>query len=308
MFKKDKQKIVAAYKGFDKDLKCREFEYKVGESYIHNRDIEICSSGFHACENPIDVFNYYPPTSRFCEVILSGKTRRKEDSDSKVVSSEIKIVTEINITEIIKRAVSFIFKFAKSNFAAGDFGSAAVAGDYGHAAASGNCSHAAASGDFGSAAASGNYGNAAASGDYGNAAASGDYGNAAAAGYCGHAAAAGNCGHAAASGNYGNAVAAGDYGNAAAAGDCGHAAASGNYGNAAATGNYGNAAATGNYGCSFAGFNGKAKSMGKGAIAICWYDAKEKRAKIVSGNVGENGIKPDTWYEVIDGKLTEVKE
>ncbi len=76
---------------------------------------------------------------------------------------------------------------------------------------------------------------------------------------------------------------------------------------AAATGDYGHAAATGDYGCSFAGFDGKAKASANGAFAICWYDRNAKRARIVSANVGENGIEADTWYGANErGELAKV--
>lgn len=59
---------MKAYKGFDKELKCRDFQYEVGKEY-EETIAELCSCGFHACENPLDVFNYYEPaSSRYCEV------------------------------------------------------------------------------------------------------------------------------------------------------------------------------------------------------------------------------------------------
>ena len=98
------------YKGFNKNLQCRDFQYEIGKEYNMDGDIKCCENGFHACENPFDTFSYYEPNgnSRFCEVECSGKESHEEDSDSKAAFSHIKIVAEIGIAGIIKAGVKFI--------------------------------------------------------------------------------------------------------------------------------------------------------------------------------------------------------
>ena len=105
----DNENIIYAYKGFDKDLKCRGFQYEVGKDYEQEGEIKCCNNGFHACEFPLDVFSYYAPggNNRYCTVTQSGVTD-KEEGDSKVASSKIHIETEIGLDGIIKAGVKFI--------------------------------------------------------------------------------------------------------------------------------------------------------------------------------------------------------
>ena len=97
---------MKAHKGFDKDLKCRGFQYEVGGEY-HEDNAELCSKGFHACEYPLDCFSYYPPAeSRYCEVEIDDNGQRNGD-DTKVCGANIKIGAEIGIKELVKAAVEY---------------------------------------------------------------------------------------------------------------------------------------------------------------------------------------------------------
>ena len=97
---------MKCYKGFDKDLKCRDFQYEIGKEYEEER-AEICDTGFHACENPLDVFGYYAPSnSRYCEVDLDANDQKSDDS--KRVGKKISIKAEIGIAGIIKAGVEYI--------------------------------------------------------------------------------------------------------------------------------------------------------------------------------------------------------
>ena len=89
------EKTIFGFKGFDKNLKCRDFQYEVGKTYEHEGKVECCEQGFHFCENPFDVFGYYSPSdSRYCAVEGSGKVDQDED-DSKVAVSKLHISAEI---------------------------------------------------------------------------------------------------------------------------------------------------------------------------------------------------------------------
>ena len=98
---------IKTYKGFDTDLKCRGFQFEVGKEY-EEPSAKACDRGYHACEQPIEVFGYYAPgQSRYCEVEQSGELDRKGD-DSKVASSRIKIGAEIGVPGIIKAQIEYV--------------------------------------------------------------------------------------------------------------------------------------------------------------------------------------------------------
>ena len=96
---------MKAYKGFDKDLKCRDFQYEIGKEY-EEKEAKVCEKGFHACTSPLNVLQYYPPCyeNRYCEVEQDGKFS-KNDDDSKVASTKIKIGNEISLEELIQAAM-----------------------------------------------------------------------------------------------------------------------------------------------------------------------------------------------------------
>ena len=100
-------KTIKGYKGFDKDFKCRGFQFEEGKEYETDK-AKACEAGFHACEYPLDVFNYYDPAnSIFREVEQSGKLD-KNDSDSKVASTKIKIGVKIDFKAIIQASFEYV--------------------------------------------------------------------------------------------------------------------------------------------------------------------------------------------------------
>ena len=268
-----RRSLLKAFKGFDKRLRCRGFQYEVGKEY-REPGASLCCKGFHACENPLDTFRYYPPTdSRYCEVEIDDNGQRNSD-DSKVCGEKIKIGAEIGLDGVIKAGAQFIFEMCKGS-----------AEDH----------------------ASGMSGDAAASGMSGNAAASGWRGNAAASGVSGNAAASGVSGNAAASGMSGNAAASGESGNAAASGESGNAAASGAWGTATVTGQYGGAKALGND-CLATAWGPESKAMGKAGNWLVLSEHKcgaivDARLVRVDGEI----IKSDTWYVLRNGKIVEAE-
>ena len=102
------KKVIKSYKAFDKDMKCRDFQYEVGKEYEMDGHIECCTRGFHACESPLEVFDHYDMlNSRFAEVEQSGTIDREEGS-TKVCSSRIKIKEELKLADIINIGVEWL--------------------------------------------------------------------------------------------------------------------------------------------------------------------------------------------------------
>lgn len=99
---------VIAYKGFNKDLTCRDFQYEIGKEY-EEKEVSLCESGFHACENPFDVLDYYEDilNHRFCEVEQYGTIKK---DNKKQASSKIKIVKEIGFSGLCKTGIEWLKK------------------------------------------------------------------------------------------------------------------------------------------------------------------------------------------------------
>ena len=158
---------MKAYKGFNKDMTCRGFQYEVGKTY-ETDEAKMCSSGFHACENPLECFGYYSPsTSKYCEVELEDNGER-HDNDTKVVGKKITIGKELSVPMLCKLHFEYVTSRCKpaNSRVAGDnesasagYSGSASAAKYGSASV--GCRGSASVGDYGSASA-GKYGSASA--------------------------------------------------------------------------------------------------------------------------------------------------
>ena len=106
-------KTITTIKGFNHELKCRDFQYEVGKTYTAEGKIKLCGNGFHAIRddvNPLTVFQFYKPSivgkpSRYCVVECGGEIERDE---VKICCSQIKIIKEISIDEIHKKAQEWV--------------------------------------------------------------------------------------------------------------------------------------------------------------------------------------------------------
>ena len=150
--------IIKSYKGFNKDMTCRGFQYEEGKEY-EEETADACHSGFHACEHPLDCLNYYSPNeSVYHEVEQSGEFDRGED-DSKVASTKIKIGARLDISGLVKAAIDFTMSRVKKEVGSDeDCGASSATGYKGASSATGYKGASSATGDYGASSATGNCG------------------------------------------------------------------------------------------------------------------------------------------------------
>ena len=128
---------MKAYKGFNRDMTCRGFQYKEGATYTTDR-LKVCDSGFHACENPIDCLQYYEPhKSVYHEVEIDGDIDRQIGGDTKVAATKIKIGAELSIPALCKATFEYVRSKCTNEHNA-EAGKAATAGDRGAATSKGS--------------------------------------------------------------------------------------------------------------------------------------------------------------------------
>ncbi|PUO10559.1 hypothetical protein DAX86_25140 [Salmonella enterica subsp. enterica] len=332
-------KEIVTFKGFNKDLKCRGFQFAIGETFHHDGKVEACGSGFHACECPFDVFSYYPPAeSRYAETISFGITDSEEGGDTKIASSSITIKDELTLPQFIQRGIEWIWskidKSLEQQIMCGNRSAATNTGDQSAATNTGNRSAATNTGDWSAATNTGGRSAATNTGDrsaatntgYQSAATNTGYRSAAtntgyqsAATNTGDWSAATNTGYQSAATNTGYRSAATNTGYQSAATNTGDWSAATNTGGRSAATNTGDRSAATNTGYQSAaevsgsqsvaaslGIEGKARASEGGAIVLCYRDEDGELIHIRASKVGENGIMPNTWYQLDkDGEFVE---
>jgi len=194
---------IIAFKGFDKNMQCRGLQYEVGKTYEHKGEVKACNQGFHVCENPFDVWTYYPPTdgNKFAEVAIAGAVDRHGE-DSKIAAASLTVSAALTFPQFVGKAISWLIGHCGKDTES----KAAQSGSYSKAAQSGASSKAAQSGASSKAAQSGYKSTAAQSGDSSTAAQSGASSTAAQSGASSTAAQSGSYSTAAQSGSYSKAA------------------------------------------------------------------------------------------------------
>ncbi|EBK2438054.1 hypothetical protein ACK70_13275 [Salmonella enterica subsp. enterica serovar Kentucky] len=305
-------KEIVTFKGFNKDLTCRDFQFAIGETFHHDGKVEACGSGFHACECPFDVFSYYPPAeSRYAETISFGVIDREEEGDTKIASASITIKSELTLPQFIQRGIEWIWskidKSLEQQIMTGNRSAATNTGNRSAATNTGYRSAATNTGDWSAATNTGNrsaatntgYRSAATNtGDWSAATNTGDW---SAATNTGYQSAATNTGYQSAATNTGYQSAATNTGNRSAATNTGYQSAATNTGDLSAAEVSGSQSVAASL-----GIEGKARASEGGAIVLCYRDEDGELIHIRASKVGENGIMPDIWYQLNeDGEFVE---
>ena len=282
---------IIAYKGFDKDFKCRGFQYEVGNTYETDDDIACCNRGFHACESPMEVFDYYDMlTSRFAEVEQSGKID-KEAASTKTCSSRIKIKAELKLADIINLGVEWLKEITSPSKIEAN--------------------------------------NTSNDGYYAKIGSSGYYAKIGSSGYCAQIGSSGYCAKIGSSGDYAKIGSSGDSAKIGSSGDSAKIGSSGDYAKIGSSGDYAKIGSSGDYAqIGSSGDSAKIGSSGQDSVIMCaGHDSKAKAAIgswitlaewkriedvwkpicVKTEQVDGKRIKADAYYRLIDGKFEEVK-
>ena len=306
------EKKIIAYKGFDKSLKCRRFQYEVGKEYEMDGDIKCCERGFHACESPLEVFDHYDMLdSRFAKVEQSGEIDKGENS-TKVCSSKIKVKAELKLADIINLGVEWIkdvtspAKLKKETDLNDNGNNSAKIGSSGYSAQIGSSGYSAKIGS------TGDYAQIGSTGDY---AQIGSSGYSAQIGSSGYYAKIGSSGYSAKIGSTGDYAQIGSTGDYAQIGSSGYSAQIGSSGYSAQIGSSGDYAQIGSTGkhsiVMVAGNNSVAKAKTGSWITLAEWDCIDGDwipICVKTEQVDGERIKADTFYKLVNGEFKEVEE
>ena len=288
------EKKIIAYKGFDKDLKCRDFQYEVGKEYEMNGDVKCCERGFHACESPLEVFDHYDMlTSRFAKVEQSGEID-KEENTTKVCSSKIKVKAELKLADMINLGVEWIKEVTSPIKVKKDDKLNDNGGYYAQIGSSGDSAKIGSSGDFAKIGSSGDSAKIGSSGYYAQIGSSGYYAKIGS------------------SGDYAKIGSSGDYAQIGSSGYYAQIGSSGDYAQIGSSGDYAKIESTGNHSVVMAaGRDSIAKAKIGSWITLAEWDCIDgvwTPICVKTEQVDGERIKADTFYKLIDGEFKEVEE
>ena len=259
---------MKAYKGFNKDMTCRGFQFEEGKTY-EEKSAKLCENGFHACLNPLDCMGYYfLNDSVYHEVDLDGVSDERHAEDTKVAAKKITIGARLDIAGMVKGAIDFVFASVKE------------------------CTGTKCNGE--------DYAQMASSGDYAKMASSGDSAKMASSGYSAQMASSGDTAKMASSGYSAKMASSGYSAQMASSGDSAQMASSGDYAQMELNGQHSVGAAIGPRSV----IRGKIGNW----ITLAEYDNDGKVVCVMSAKIDGMKLKADTWYQLKNKKFVKVKE
>ena len=324
--------VITSYKGFDKNMQCRGFQYEVGKEYEMDGEIKCCNRGFHACKSPLEVWDYYDIlNSRYAEVEQSGKIEEEENT-TKVCSSRIKIKAELKLAEIINIGVEWLKDITspskvkadcalnddgdrkKQIGSSGDYAQIGSSGDSAKIGSSGYSAKIGSSGDYAQIGSSGYSAQIGSSGYSAKIGSSGDYAQIGSSGDSAKIGSSGDSAKIGSSGDYAQIGSSGDYAQIGSSGDYAQIGSSGYSAQIGSSGDYAKIDSTGEDSVVMcAGNKSRAKAKVGSWITLAeleWNDEKNRDVPVCVKTEyvdGEN-VKADTWYQLKNGKFVEVEE
>ena len=316
--------VITSYKGFDKNMQCRGFQYEVGKEYEMYGEIKCCNRGFHACKSPIEVWDYYDMlNSRFAEVEQSGKIDEEEKS-TKICSSRIKIKAELKLADIINIGVEWLKDITspskvKTDGELNDNGDRRKQiGSSGYSAQIGSSGYSAqigSSGDSAQIGSSGDYAQIGSSGDYAQIGSSGDYAQIGSSGYSAKIGSSGDSAKIGSSGDSAKIGSSGDSAKIGSSGDSAQIGSSGYYAQIGSSGDYAQIGSSGDYAkIGSSGYSAKIGSSGDSAqIGSSGDSAKidstgEDSVIMCAGNSSTAKAKVGSWITLAEWKWSDEKK
>jgi len=296
---------IIGYKGFDKNLQCMSFQYEIGKTYRKqdNEEISLCQNGFHFCENPLDVFSYYPPLegNRYCRVIGGGKIDTSL-LDTKVAVQEIEILEELTCEELIQETIKYLggneippseinlhsasADYNKDSRTNGESCNSATSGNKALSMTVGHNSHSVTAGSYAQSLTKGNDSNSATCGNEASSITFGNNSKSMTAGYNSSAITFGVYSHAVSVGTFSNAI---THGNSSHAVTCAEGSSTAVEGN--------NSIAVG------IGIENRAKGELDDWLVLAEYSSSGRLLEVKAVQVDGIEILPSTWYTLKEGKF-----
>ncbi len=321
-------KTITAYKAFDKDFTCRGFKYKVGESYKHKGKIELCSSGFHVCNIPFDIFKHYSGPileQKYATVEVSGEVKTEEEEDgSKTVASRIDITKELNLKKLIEAQVKWVKNQLPQSITAGHMVHSSTTGYLAHSTTTGDMAHSSTAEQDTHSITAGRSSHSSTAGMSSHSCTTGDLAHSSTTGYVSYSITTGKEAHSSTSGCLSQSTTTGKWSHSSTSGDCSRSSTAGDYSHAITAGEQSHASTKGEMAHAVAvGWGSDSSAQGKNSIACAlgdkamakapkggWivladYDGGRGLVGIKSAKVDGKKIKANVFYRLKGGKFIE---